>query len=333
MADLTVGEISTQRRQIYVEWKIEKFFNLPQKADTCYQSPPFSCLGLSWCFVVYPNGQRNQQSIDFVGLYLKRIDDTTKSICVDFRIGFKSVNGLYKNIQKSHYFVNHEEFGWPCLTDRHELWRKKRMHQSGLTAFCILGLTNAPNDVSSEQITDGIRALSEDFRSLLTNEYKSDVVVKAQDKRFQAHKLVLATRSRVFAAMFEHTMKENCTGEVDMVDCEPGVVQSFLAFLYSGKIENLTMNTVFSLLSLAEQYDLPALKAECFSFIETNLNLEIVCDALDVAYKHDNVELKNEAIELLSSNLKEVMQSSRWIKFLVENPVLATEILTNAIPT
>lgn len=56
---------------------------------------------------------------------------------------------------------------------------------------------------------------------------------------FQAHKAVLAARSMVFAAMFEHAMEESKHNRVEITDVDHEVLREMLRFIYTGMASNL----------------------------------------------------------------------------------------------
>lgn len=77
--------------------------------------------------------------------------------------------------------------------------------------------------------------LGTDFASLLESGAMSDVTLITQDdppSRIQAHKLILAARSPVFAAAFLEESADRCT-ELQV----PSDFGDFLKYVYSGSIE------------------------------------------------------------------------------------------------
>ena len=67
----------------------------------------------------------------------------------------------------------------------------------------------------------------------------SDVCLCAGGREFKAHKAILATRSPVFGAMFEHEMEESRKGRVEISDIDPDVFQELLRFIYTGTTPQL----------------------------------------------------------------------------------------------
>lgn len=81
--------------------------------------------------------------------------------------------------------------------------------------------------------------LSEDLSQLFESQKFSDVILTVGGKEFYAHKAILAARSPVFAAMFEHEMEEKKQNRVDITDMDHEVMKEMLKFIYSGKSPQL----------------------------------------------------------------------------------------------
>ena len=94
---------------------------------------------------------------------------------------------------------------------------------------------NSGNGVNRTEL----RKLSADFGELLQNGRCSDVVLKTGEKQLKAHKLVLSTRSPVFAAMFEHDCKEKLDSSVEITDVSGGVLEALLRYIYTGQVQSL----------------------------------------------------------------------------------------------
>ena len=82
-------------------------------------------------------------------------------------------------------------------------------------------------------ITIKSKSASDLANSILTfaekGEEMADVTLLCDEKRFSAHKAILAARSDVFAAMFHHTSTEEaCTNEVRIEDTNPDTLTRFL---------------------------------------------------------------------------------------------------------
>jgi len=81
--------------------------------------------------------------------------------------------------------------------------------------------------------------LSEDLSGLFESQKFSDVILSVNGREFFAHKAILAARSPVFAAMFEHEMEEKKQNRVEITDMDHDVLREMLRFIYTGKAPNL----------------------------------------------------------------------------------------------
>lgn len=76
--------------------------------------------------------------------------------------------------------------------------------------------------------------LSEDMGNLFEKSRFSDCVLTSGSKEFHVHKAILAARSPVFSAMFEHEMSEARSDRVEINDIDPEVLKEMLRFMYTG---------------------------------------------------------------------------------------------------
>lgn len=82
--------------------------------------------------------------------------------------------------------------------------------------------------------------ISHDYARLWTSKKFCDLtIVCAKGQELSAHKLILAARSPVFSAMFEHDTKEAQEGKIVLSDTPVEVFSELLYFLYTGKVQKL----------------------------------------------------------------------------------------------
>jgi speckle-type POZ protein len=153
----------------------------------------------------------------------------------------------------------------------------------------------------------------------------SDVIFKVGGSEFPAHKIVLAARSEVFKAMFQHATKEKSTNHVEIEDIEPDVFQQLLRFIYTGRLTAATMEKMaVGLLVVADKYLLTELKAACerhlIRFMSIQNCLELLM--LEENDHHPAYGLREEAINFFRLHPAEVILTDGWKKAKLENLTL-----------
>ncbi|XP_072036129.1 kelch-like protein 28 [Amphiura filiformis] len=98
----------------------------------------------------------------------------------------------------------------------------------------------------------------------------SDVTLRVGEQVFPAHRFVLATQSKVFKTMLMgENWKEYEENKITLQESPEGeaAFSDFLKFLYTGTL-TLTIDNVCGIHTLADKYDVPALKDDCVGFMK-----------------------------------------------------------------
>lgn len=173
----------------------------------------------------------------------------------------------------------------------------------------------------------GTDTLSENFKCLFSNKETCDVTLHVMDKDYQAHKAILIARSSVFAAMFQHPMSEKQTGIINIQDCDPDSFETFLEFLYCGKLEDLSFYSALHLYETSNKYNVQELKDFCSGYLMENLTVKNTCDAVILADKYDDVQLISSAQKFFNENYNEVFETTEWECLMKNNYRLANKLL------
>ncbi|XP_053453548.1 speckle-type POZ protein-like isoform X3 [Nycticebus coucang] len=184
--------------------------------------------------------------------------------------------------------------------------------------------------------------LAEDLGNLWENTRFTDCSFFVRGHEFQAHKSVLAARSPVFNAMFEHEMEESKKNRVEINDLDPEVFKEMMRFIYTGKAPNLD-KMADNLLAAADKYALERLKVMCEEALCSNLSVENVADTLVLADLHSAEQLKAQTIDFInrcsvlrqlgckdgknwnSSQATDIMETSGWKSMIQSHPHLVAE--------
>ena len=151
------------------------------------------------------------------------------------------------------------------------------------------------------------KTVLERSRHMFNNPFMSDVGFSCEgsDKKFFAHKYVLATSSAVFYAMFYGELAEK-NSVVHLSDTDEESLQEFLRFLYTDECNLTTDNAVF-VLYLAKKYIVPYLAQKCVEFLEANLAVENVFTVLQQALQFNEKKLEKKCLELTDLKTSEAV--------------------------
>lgn len=174
---------------------------------------------------------------------------------------------------------------------------------------------------------------SEDFlqemnKFFFNDQTFQDVIITVQGKAFRAHKVILAARSKVFAAMFSHEMSENINKTIEIKDLKPETVEKMLGFIYSDKIDDLDLKELATeLIAAADKYDLKRLKEICIEALHKNLGIHNALETLKAADMYLIPDLKKLALNFVSLHRQMIKNVDEYEPFFAERPHLMLELI------
>ena len=139
----------------------------------------------------------------------------------------------------------------------------------------------------------------------------SDVVLRCEGQDFQCHKLLLASQSPVFEAMFRDDMKENQTGIVDIEDIDADVVKEMVNFIYTGEAGSWAENFP-GLMHAAHMYDIVNMKEKCFHLAEECMNADNALEVFHLANLFEWKEVAMVARMFVRDNFQAVKKTEMW---------------------
>ena len=181
---------------------------------------------------------------------------------------------------------------------------------------------NTENELLERDISSRIQA---DYSALLKSGAHTDMVIKCGTESIPCHKAVLAARSPVFSAMFQHNMTEARTHEVDIPDLAPLTVHLMLEYIYGGAFRHNSATE--DLLPAADKYELTGLKGACEVSLSRGINLANCLDLLILADTHSAAQLQNSCLKFIVKNLSKIMSSLSWKTKLTSHPNIMAQIL------
>ncbi|ERE82119.1 speckle-type POZ protein [Cricetulus griseus] len=170
--------------------------------------------------------------------------------------------------------------------------------------------------------------MADELGQLWENSLFTDCSLVVAGKEFRAHKAILAARSPVFRAMFEHDKEESRTNRVEILDLEPQVFKAMMEFIYTGKAPDLH-SMANAVLAAADKYGLERLKVLCEDVLRMDLSVENAAHTLFLADLHSAGQLKTKALDFITAHASEVSETSSWKKMVGSHPHLLAEAFSS----
>ncbi|XP_072051704.1 BTB/POZ domain-containing protein 17-like [Amphiura filiformis] len=159
------------------------------------------------------------------------------------------------------------------------------------------------------------RVVSENFEKLRHDRESSDIILQVGSKRgsncYYTHKLILSNASAVFRQMFNGKWKESEEKRATLNEtkkCQE-VFPIFLDFIYGGKKGAILLNAdnVVPLVTLADKYEVTALKDLCCKFAETLIdgNVRRALSWLKIAEDLKLTPVSDRCYDVICWNLKQ----------------------------
>ncbi|XP_044010312.1 speckle-type POZ protein-like [Aphidius gifuensis] len=184
--------------------------------------------------------------------------------------------------------------------------------------------TNNSNGISTFNATP---KLGVDLKKLLLNEESADVTIQVGQKSFHAIKGILAVRSPVFAAMFNHKeFKENEKNEVVIEDIDEDVFEEFLHYIYTDESPNIDKMPM-ELLAVAEKYQVDCLKNICEGVTCRKIDFENVASKFVFSDRYNLEKLNLKCLEFMKRNLRDVMANKTFQAYKKKYPEIFVGVL------
>ncbi|KAL6068582.1 hypothetical protein STEG23_000396, partial [Scotinomys teguina] len=291
-------------------WTINNFSFCREEMGEVLKSSPFSSGPndkMKWCLRVNPKGL-DDESKDYLSLYLLLVSCPKSEVRAKFKFSLlnaKREETKAMESQRAYRFVQGKDWGFKKFIRRDFLLDEANglLPDDKLTLFCEVSVVQDSVNVSGHTNTNTLKVpecrLAEDLGNLWENTRFTDCCFFVRGKEFKAHKSVLAARSPVFNAMFEHEMEECKKNRVEINDLDPEVFKEMMRFVYTGKAPNLD-KMADNLLAAADKYALERLKVMCEEALCSSLSVENVADTLVLADLHSAEQLKAQAIDFIN---------------------------------
>ncbi|OCT61035.1 speckle-type POZ protein-like [Xenopus laevis] len=334
-------------------WTINNFSFCREETGEVLKSSSFSSGPndkLKWCLRVNPKGL-DDESKDYLSLYLLLVSSPKNEVRAKFKFSIlnsKNEETKAMESQRAYRFVQGKDWGFKKYIRRDFLLDEANalLPDDKLTLYCEVSVVQDSVNISGQSSSNNLKVpecqLAEDMGCLWENRRFTDCSLFVEGNEFKAHKSILAARSPVFSAMFEHPMQESRKNRVYIRDVDPEVFKEMMRFIYTGGAPHLD-KMADKLLAAADKYALERLKVMCEESLCNNLTVENVADVLILADLHSAEQLKAQAIDFInrcsvlgqlgckdrkncnSNQTMDIMETAGWKSMIKSHPHLVAE--------
>ncbi|KRX83677.1 Protein roadkill [Trichinella nativa] len=317
-------------------WTINNFSFCREEMGEVLKSSTFSAGSndrLKWCLRINPKGL-DEESKDYLSLYLLLVHCYKNEVRAKFKFSIlnaKREETKAMESQRAYRFVQGKDWGFKKFIRRDFLLDEMNglLPDDKLTIFCEVSVVSDTVNVTGQSAVSQFNVpdcrLADDLCELLDSQRFSDFCLLVHGQEFRVHKAILAARSAVFAAMFEHEMEERKLNRVVITDVDAEVMANMLRYIYTGQAPPNLESIADDLLAAADKYALERLKVMCEQALCAGLTVENACDTLILADLHSADQLKQQAILYINTNAAEVIESTGWNTLVNKYPQLLAE--------
>ncbi|KAF3853591.1 hypothetical protein F7725_014281 [Dissostichus mawsoni] len=208
-------------------WTINNFSFCREEMGEVIKSSTFSSGAndkLKWwagkkamCLRVNPKGL-DEESKDYLSLYLLLVSCPKAEVRAKFKFSILNAKGEETKAmesQRAYRFVQGKDWGFKKFIRRDFLLDEANglLPDDKLTLFCEVSVVQDSVNISGQNTMNMVKVpdcrLADELGGLWENSRFTDCSLCVAGQEFQAHKAILAARSPVFSAMFEHEMEES----------------------------------------------------------------------------------------------------------------------------
>lgn len=164
---------------------------------------------------------------------------------------------------------------------------------------------------------DYVKSVFVEMNELRKEECFCDVTIECDDGRhFEGHRIVLASSSPYFRAMFTHNMQESQQKLVKIRQVESRVMEELLNFAYTGKTKLASREQDFieSLLLASNMLQFQRVEDSCIAFIKEHITLKTYDKLRVLAQVHPQMALKSAVDDFIVHNFSKVVETSAYLK-------------------
>ena len=273
-----------------------------------------------------------EKNKDYVSLYLILLSCEKGSVWAKFEVCILNAKGEKCKTERIPSFSRiqpHQPFGFEKFITRDSFLSPAQVltPDDKFTLLCKVSVLQDSFSISGQNPRPAIKVtrctLEDDVGELWENPLFTDCSLLVAGHEFRAHKVILAARSPVFRAMFEHQMEERLANCFEIQELDFQVFKEMMDFIYTGKAPTLHSHSMAcDVLPAADKYGLEGLKVICEDSLCRNLSVENAAHTLILADLHNIQQLKNEALYFIAFYASVVSETSEWKSMMETHPHL-----------
>ncbi|CAD6246719.1 unnamed protein product [Miscanthus lutarioriparius] len=297
-------------------------------------SENFSAGGYLWRINCYPRGDEIDGDGEHLSIYLQLVTKS-KNVKAIFdaslvgRDGTLSSSDVLRSVEV--YTPNNDtEKGWDGFVKLIDL-ESSYVINGTVTILCgVIAVPDIDNTLPVPPQPD----LASHLGHLLDSALGTDVSFVVGGEVFPAHCAVLTARSPVFSAELFGPMADATMPSITLHDIEPAAFKVMLQFMYTDampaddELGDPLVEMMIHLLAAADRYALDRLEVICELKLCENVSAETVASVLACAETYGCLKLKTKCMELFAvkENFKKAVVTDGFIMLLQKFPTLAGEL-------
>ena len=131
------------------------------------------------------------------------------------------------------------------------------------------------------------------------------LLIGRQKQPIKAHRVILASASDYFRAMFSTDFKEGKQSKVELPTTDIATMNSLVDFVYTGKIK-VNNNNIEQIVTAANYYGMAAVLQKCLEYLMGKINKTNSIEMLEFAERISDDTFKNFAVKFVVQNFESI---------------------------
>ncbi|XP_060584738.1 kelch-like protein 8 isoform X1 [Ruditapes philippinarum] len=139
-----------------------------------------------------------------------------------------------------------------------------------------------------------------------------DVEIQCGQRSFKCHRILLASISGYFRAMFMGKMAESKQNVIKIQDIDENILENMIKYAYSGKV-TITVDNVQGVLYVASILQIENVAHACSEFMKEHLHPDNCVQVHGFAMQHNREQLIRYTQEFITDNFNEVSKTPEFM--------------------